>query len=288
MSAVERIPVRKLNIDLSTGFPRHWLGGDAFRTQLFNAMSMSFPIGEQFFIDSVRAAMPHIQDPVLLQQIRGFIGQEATHRHLHGQFNEQLFRQGLRYVMEPWVQARIRGSRRVSLRSNLCVTMAYEHFTAILSDVVLGSAHMEDAAEPLRTLWEWHAVEETEHKSVAFDAYQALGGGYWLRVSWYAYVWLLFLTDTLVQTTHNLYRDGSLFKLSTGWNMLKYLFGRRGLVWSFMPQALSYFRPRFTPWERDNGELALRWLDKSKASYREIGKDGGNDPGSASSQAEAA
>ena len=46
--------IRRLLIDLETPFARHWCGGDAFRSALFNALSMSFPMGEQFFIDAVR------------------------------------------------------------------------------------------------------------------------------------------------------------------------------------------------------------------------------------------
>ena len=78
--------VRRLLIDLGAPFDRHWCGGDAFRTALFNALSMSFPVGEQFFIDSVRAGFrtlsPTLQDHYR-DEVQGFVGQEATHRRLH-------------------------------------------------------------------------------------------------------------------------------------------------------------------------------------------------------------
>ncbi|MES2069976.1 MAG: metal-dependent hydrolase [Pseudomonadota bacterium] len=263
------ISVRRLDIDLSQGFPQHWLGGDAFRSQLFNALSMSFPLGEQFFIDSVRAAQPQVSDPQLLQDIRAFIGQEATHRHLHAQYNEQLFKQGLKYVMEPWVRRRLRMSEKLSVRSNLAVTMAYEHFTAIFADLVLRD-RLEQAAEPARTLWEWHAAEETEHKSVAFDVYRAIGGGYKLRLAWYAYVWLMFVIDVIGQTGNNLYRDGHLFKPRTWCSALGYLFGKKGLLWTLVPQGLSYLRPGFTPWDHNNGALASAWLQSRSAAYRVV------------------
>jgi len=275
---MSEIKVRRLNIDLSQGFPRHWLGGDAFRSQLFNALSMSFPLGEQYFIDSVRAAQPQVSDPQLLEQMRGFIGQEATHRHLHAQYNEQLFKQGLKHVMEPWVKRRLRASARLSVRSNLAVTIAYEHFTAIFADVVLRDK-LENAAEPAKTLWEWHAVEETEHKSVAFDVYRAIGGGYTLRVAWYVYVWLMFLVDVIGQTGNNLYRDGNLFKPGTWFSALGYLFGRKGLMWSLIPQGLSYLRPGFSPWDQDNRALASSWLQRRSAAYRVL--NSGREPDAA-------
>src|SRR6187401_787217 len=92
------LAVRRLLIDLETPFDRHWCGGDAFRSALFNALSMSFPVGEQFFIDSVRAGLktlPPAQQDRFRTGVQGFIGQEATHRRLHSLFNAHLERQGL-------------------------------------------------------------------------------------------------------------------------------------------------------------------------------------------------
>src|SRR6476661_4497195 len=93
------LTIRKLEIDLSQGFDRHWHGGDAFLSQFHNALSMSFPVGEQSFIDAVResaALLPHTPDHALLHKtVAQFIGQEATHRYVHGLYNAQLEQQGL-------------------------------------------------------------------------------------------------------------------------------------------------------------------------------------------------
>ena len=89
--------VRRLLIDLETPFARHWNGGDAFRTAWFNALSMSFPVGEQFFIDSVKMglkALPDDRREAMAGEIQGFIGQEATHRRIHALFNDQPQAQG--------------------------------------------------------------------------------------------------------------------------------------------------------------------------------------------------
>ena len=90
--------VRRLLIDLETPFERHWCGGDAFRTAFFNALSMSFPVGEQFFIDAVRGghkALPPEEQARFADEVRGFVGQEATHRRIHALFNGHLDKQGL-------------------------------------------------------------------------------------------------------------------------------------------------------------------------------------------------
>ncbi|MCH8619984.1 metal-dependent hydrolase [Undibacterium sp. TS12] len=267
------LQVRQLKIDFSHGFSRRWLGGDAFRTQLFNAQSFSFPIGEQYFIDSVRAALPLLTDEALKAEVKGFIGQEASHRHLHTQFNAQLNAQGLSYLIEPFVSWRVRSAARLSVKSNLAITMAYEHFTAIFSDACLSeTSWIADAEEPLKTLWTWHSIEETEHKSVAFDVYHAIGGGYVARIAWFIYVSLLFAFDTTVQTLHCLYRAGELFKPATWWQGLRYCLRPRGLIWFTLPHYLAYFKPGFKPWDRDNLHLTTHWLTEQAGNYRALGR----------------
>ena len=105
------LPVRRLLIDLNTRFDRRWCGGDAFRTAWFNALSMSFPVGEQFFIDAVRAGLatlPEAERELFAGEVQGFIGQEATHRRIHALFNGQLQMQGLRNLWHDGAQLRWR------------------------------------------------------------------------------------------------------------------------------------------------------------------------------------
>jgi predicted metal-dependent hydrolase len=266
------LTVRKLEIDLSQGFGRHWLGGDAYRTQLFNALSMTFPIGEQMFIDSVRAVPQELlADPKLRAEVRDFIGQEASHRFVHIQYNDQLARQGLPYTLEPLLLRRVHLLGKLSLQARLAVTCALEHYTAILADGVLRYPEWLGDAEPaMRTVWSWHAVEESEHKAVAFDAYLAAGGKYWPRALWYVHVSWIFWFDTLRQTLHNLHNDGQLHKPRTWISAARTWFGRRGLAWHVLPQALRYLSPSFHPWQHDNRELVTMWLDGNGGAYRAI------------------
>ena len=99
-----QLVVRRLLIDLQAPFARRWNGGDAFRSALFDALSMSFPVGEQFFIDAVRLgmkALPAAERERLEPEVQGFIGQEATHRRIHALFNAQLDAQGHRNTWGP-------------------------------------------------------------------------------------------------------------------------------------------------------------------------------------------
>lgn len=266
------LTVRKIEVDLSQGFGRHWNGGDAYRTQLFNALSMSFPLGEQVFIDAVRAVPQEcLLDPVLRAEVKDFIGQEATHRHVHVQYNKELERQGLPYTREAATKRRIRRIDCLSVTSRLAITCALEHYTAMLADGVLRHPHWLAGAEPhMHTVWSWHAVEETEHKGVAYDAYLAAGGGYWRRVLWYAYVSLIFAFETFLQTVFNLHGDGQLFKARTWVSALKLWFGRKGLASHLARPTLDYLSPSFHPWQHDNRQLIESWLDHNDAAWRPV------------------
>jgi predicted metal-dependent hydrolase len=268
--------VRKLDIDLSQGFGRHWLGGDAYRTALFDALSMSFPIGEQMFIDSLRAIPPEqLTDSVLAAQVRDFIGQEASHRFVHEQYNAHLVRQGFEYVRGPVLAARIAKVGKLPVFVRVAITCALEHYTAMLADGLLRHDRWLAGAEPpMRTLWEWHAAEETEHKSVAFDAYRAIRGhafdSYLPRILTFLHVSVMFWIDTFIQTTHNLHRDGTLWQAATWTSALRTWFGRSGMAWHFLKPSLAYFRPSFHPWQHSNGNLAQQWLARNAASVRPV------------------
>ena len=165
--------VRRLLIDLETPFERHWCGGDAFRTAFFNALSMSFPVGEQFFIDAVRdghKALPPEEQAQFADEVRGFIGQEATHRRIHALFNGHLDQQGLANEWAPRAQERMKLFAGADPRHPLAVTAANEHFTALLAEWLLAHPEVLQGAEPrLATMWQWHCAEESEHKNTAFD-----------------------------------------------------------------------------------------------------------------------
>lgn len=264
----ERIPVRRPRLDPGDGFELHWLGGDAFRTQLFNAFSMSFPIGEKFFIDTVREAMPDVADAGLLSDIRGFMGQEAVHSQLHRQFNAVLARQGMVNVIERLAGWRVRRGAGLSLRSRLAIVMAYEHFTAVFGDAILREkGWLDGASDPMRLLWTWHALEESEHKAVAFDTYRALGGGNVRRIGWFLYISLLLGADTAIQTLLNLHASGGLMRFATWRAAGRFLFGRRGAVAHTAPHWFAYLRPGFHPGRNDTSELCRRWLEANSAAF---------------------
>ncbi len=152
--------------------PRHWFGGSAVATHIANGLNLLFPEGERFFVRSVHRYLSRIDDPELREAVRGFSQQEGRHANAHEKYFETLEKQGYRIrgflrfyewfnykVMEEFAPPKLR----------LAATAAAEHFTATLAKGALGSDIFATADPTMRALLCWHAVEEIEHKSVAFE-----------------------------------------------------------------------------------------------------------------------
>lgn len=271
---MSEITVRRLLIDLEAPIGRNWCGGDAFASAFLNALSMSFPQGEQFFIDAVRravASLPEADRPALEGDLRGFVGQEATHRRLHTLFNAHLQRQGLVDGWTPRAAPRLDALAGADPRHAVAVTAATEHFTALFSGWLLDHPEVFAGTEPrLATLWRWHCAEELEHRHVAFDVYRATGGSEFWRRRWFRRASVFFLSDLARQTIDNLRREGQLWKLATwkaGWRLL---FRRGGLLRSGFAAWRSYFRADFHPLQ-DDGAAGARWLADNRSSYSPVG-----------------
>ena len=263
ISAQMSIPGRKMEFGFDLNeLPRYWFDNNAFKTTYMNALSCLFPEGERMFIDAVRDHQHKISDPRLLEQIKGFIKQEAIHGHEHHQFNEYLdslgypaskieaFEKKEKRLMKKWIPAIDR----------LAVTCAVEHFTAIMAQDLLENDHRSAGVdEKFKQLWRWHAIEETEHKAVAFDVYQAVGGGYLRRVFNMAMVTLMFCARASIVQGIFLWKDGKLFSPSTWIDGFKFYFGKGGLTRSIFKNYLDYYRPGFHPWDHDNRDLLEKW-----------------------------
>jgi len=266
--------VRRLLIDLETELPRHWCAGDALLTAFFNALSMSFPVGEQFFIDAVQAGfklLPAPQQDKFRAEVQGFVGQEATHRRIHGLFNALLERQGLVNQWGPAAAQRLKAFDGVDARHPLALTAANEHFTAILAHWMLQNRDLfGDTQARIQTMWLWHSSEEMEHRSTAFDILAALGGSHAWRVRWMRRVTTLFWAHALQQTLRNLRRDRTLWKWSTWKSAAVHLLGRRGLVRQTYGPWREYFREDFHPSQMKSA-LHEEWLRDNAAAFVRVG-----------------
>ena len=269
--------VRRLLVDLEAPFERRWNGGDAFRSAFFDALSMSFPAGEQFFIDAVRGGvkqLPVERQAAFEPDLRGFVGQEATHRRIHALFNAQLVRQGHVNTWEGRIAARARHLVGADPRHAVAITAATEHFTAIFAEHLLSSSEaLEGTEDRLRTLWQWHAAEESEHRCTAFDLYLALDGSLAWRRRWMRLVTFFFATDLARQTVRNLWHDGSLFSWRTWRSAAHFLFGADGLVRRTWTPWRAYFAAEFHP-SQQGGERGARWLAENASQFVAVGEPG--------------
>jgi predicted metal-dependent hydrolase len=166
--------------------PRYWWGGNALATHMANGVSLLFPAGERFFIRSVKHYEDRITDPELKARIKGFYGQEGRHGHEHERLFKVLEAQG--YEIESFLawyedMAYEKLEKRFSPAMRLSVTAALEHFTAAMGRNALTSDFLDEAHPIIADLMRWHAAEEIEHKSVAFDVFEAVDGRYHVRVA---------------------------------------------------------------------------------------------------------
>lgn len=252
---------RPLRLEISADTPRWWMGNDPFETHLLNALSLTFPAGERFFMQSVRALRDRVKDPVLLEQVRGFLAQEALHSREHSSLNAWLERLGFPASA---IEKRIadgmaeRSAERDPL-DDLAVTCALEHFTAIMAETWLTQDELRESCHPsVRALWTWHALEELDHKAVAFDVYQAAGGDYQRRVVIMAFVTLgLMFTVARIQWTL-MGRDKQRTNLKSWASGLFRCWGPGGYFTKLVPAYLQYYRRDFHPWQREVSALMAR------------------------------
>ena len=273
---MSELVVRRLMIDLKQPFERRWNGGDAFRTAWLNALSMSFPVGEQFFIDSLRAgvaALPEARREAMARELHGFVGQEATHRHLHALYNAQLAEQGFHNTSEARSIRRLKRleGMRLDPRHHVAITAATEHFTAIFAEWMLSHPGALEGADPrMKSLWLWHSAEESEHRSTAFDVYRALDGNEKWRLFWFRQVTVQFSLDVMRQTVRNLWDDGALFSPRTWLSAARLMLGRQGLLRHGFKPWRAYFAASFHPSQQD-GQRSAAWLADNAESYRVVG-----------------
>jgi predicted metal-dependent hydrolase len=269
MRTSETIPVRNLRFATNAEVPRAWHPRGAAVTSFFNNLSLFFPAGERFFVAAVNhyKHRPEIaRDERLRAEIASFLGQEGFHSREHVRYNRMLDAQGYPVApLEARVERILRLVQRVlAPRLRLSATCALEHFTATLAHCVLSDPAILDGAHPvMAALWRWHSAEENEHKAVAFDVYQQIGGTWPERVAIMLVATVIFWTLVVEQQVRLMRADGVLFSTKEWRSLLGFLFVRPGALTTMARIYLDYFRPGFHPWQLDNRELVEAWKRES-------------------------
>ena len=275
-------PVRRMNFEFEQ-VPEYWMSGSAGLTHFMTALSALFPAGEKFFIDSVRAVRQHpaIKDNEALQkEISAFIGQEAMHTQEHVGFNasaqcyghdvDALDRQTDRVIQTVRKFFAVLGKPfGISQEMvDLTATTALEHFTATIASQLLSNEHIQELMkdETMKTMWLWHAIEENEHKAVAYDVFEGVFGkgskSYLLRTSSLvaAMVTLFFVHSYFIL---RLLKEDQHLNISALKDI--YIFGyspSKGIIAGMTKEMLMYFKPGFHPNDLDSRSLLTSWKQK--------------------------
>ncbi len=240
---------------------RWWFAGNPQATAFYNALSASFPMGERFFMDSVRRYR-NVADPHLQEQITAFTAQEAIHSREHRLFNRQVAGQGYDFSrIDAFLKARFAWARSRPPIEQLAGTIALEHFTAILAHALLSDPRqLKGAPADIARLWRWHAIEEIEHKAVAFDTFLAATRGWsavgrWaLRCSVMVIATSMFF-EFLLRSLAEFFRQDGILRLRTWLRFLRWVFVEPGILRRVLGSYFTYYVPGFHPWRVDDRGL---------------------------------
>ncbi|MBC7702062.1 MAG: metal-dependent hydrolase [Massilia sp.] len=261
------VPRENLDFGLDGDIPRFWLDNDPFKSRFFDAMSTFFPEGERFFISCVRDYRDQITDPKLLAEVKDFTRQEGQHGIVHRQFNNRVKAQGVDVdlIEKLTVFVLFRVLRKVLPKSHtLALTAAFEHMTALMAHGFEAAKVMDKADPRIRAMYTWHAIEEVEHKAVAFDVMQKVAKvGYMHRVFALILATIGFPIGTFLVINRMLKADGfGIFKrtglMAKG---LWWLYKPGGLYMPILGHFMAYFKPGFHPWQTGQMHGYAVWLE---------------------------
>ena len=262
------ITVRKAQFN-PKAIRRHYFANSPIMSHLLTALSSTFPIGEQFFVHSVRNVRDKVKDEKLQAQIAAFIGQEAMHSKAHAEFNDAWRREDYNLDrFQAWLARKNIYVKTLHPKIQLAITCAFEHFTALLGGYILRHPEVlstldDDAVK----LWVWHAIEEIEHRAVAFDVYQAVYGDDKIRRMIMRSVTTGFASLTLYSAIKLFMQDRKKSLPKIGGNIFGLYLLAKMLIQMF-PEYLSYYQKDFHPADIDYSKIVQYWKGRLAEDYQ--------------------
>ncbi len=240
---------------------RWWMNGDPVATAFYNALSITFPKGEAMFIDAVKAHRDGVP-PKLAAEIRAFTQQEVMHSREHVAFNARIVDAGYDVAkLEKAVDDVMAIIRKRPPIVNLAATIALEHYTAIMAQQFLKDQAIFAGcdAEQL-AMWQWHAIEEIEHKGVAYDTWLHATRD-WSRWKRWRVKALMMTLVTInfwrkrYQGTLELMRQDGITGPRAHARLIWFLWGSPGILRRLAGPLARYYLPGFHPWHEDDRAL---------------------------------
>lgn len=236
--------------------------GNPLASSLFAVFSAIFPPGERFFVESVRRFREGLNDPVLEAQISGFIGQEAMHGREHDHLNAWLAARGFDMkTSDRFIRFSLGLLAKLPASQQLACTALMEHFTAALAEEWLTNKDFRNGADPrMLQLWSWHALEEIEHKAVAFDVLKRVSRDPDAeRMRAVPLVAVALLPSIFAAWAWQVVKQGEALNFREhrrGWQAL---FGKRGFITRVLRHMPAWFEPGHHPDDRDTKALEREW-----------------------------
>ena len=262
--ALVGIPPRHINFQFPDSIPKYFYAGNATATTFFAMLSGFFPPGERYFMESVRHFRGQVKDESLRAAISGFMGQEAIHGREHDRLNQILAEYG--YDMQSpdrFVKIGLAILEKLPPSTRLAATTFMEHFTALLAEQLLEDENFVRQADPeMIKIWQWHALEELEHKSVAYDVYELIGNSRTERVAAALASMVVLLPMLGITWSWMLVKDGQLGNISDNVKGLNILLGRNGFVSQILSRLPEFIQPDFHPDQQDTKGLEKLWREK--------------------------
>ncbi len=254
--------------DQLADMPKHFMGRDddhdIVSSHLLAVMSAIFPPGEDYFVRAVARVRDRVTDPDLQTKVDAFIGQEDEHGDQHRRLNEKLHEHGYpvrrigRFV--DWFAKQ--AEARLSDEANLAVTAALEHHTAVVAETLLDIDESRErfAHDGVLHLFCWHALEESEHKAVAFDVYRAVGGTEQMRIRAMHVMNVLFAIEIGSGVVESTLRDGDAWRHPV-WTLrsVKHLVDSPFISKRLFRRLGDYLHEGFHPNDTDTTEMVARW-----------------------------
>ncbi len=250
---------RRTAFSFPHSIPKHWLAGSPTQSHFFNAINLFIVAFEEFMVRVMRNHLPLLKDKDFERQVRGFMGQEATHSFVHQKYLTNLREQ--EYQIDGYLRTSERVfqegfEKRLGSRISLAMIAGFEHLTALLAELMLSSRMVRDAEPFMAELWEWHAAEEIEHKAMAFELLRRMSPSYLLRslgVLLGALVVVGFVSAGMVML---LRQDQELWRWRTVKDLKGLFFGPSRMALRALALFFQYFRPGFHPDQRNTYPLA--------------------------------
>lgn len=257
---------KPLTQEWSQSLPKYWNDNSPFKTHFLNALSLTLPECEKFFIETLKHYSKQITDPTLKLEVKEFVKQESHHRLAHKKYNDWLISQNLpvnrlqNSTNFMWNQVR----SKINKRSWLALTICVEHITVVYASVFMSHPEILEKMHPqFEQIWRWHAIEELEHKSVTIDVWNEVEGSNFYKNLAMMLVLPMYMWYVGKNTIVLLHADNQLWKKETWKDMISFLFNKNtGLLNKSFKMWLDFLKKDFHPTDHDHSSIL--------ASYQKV------------------